>query len=250
MLWFNAVHLDARSHAWDASRPPAEWLERVNRHALLARLMSATVHDVNNLLQVVSGSAEVLAMDPTPEAVTRRTTSIVAQAGQATAALQALAAFARDPGSPGGHRDRVRPRAVADQAVALHLDALRKARIAVTVEGDEVDCAGSAEGVLQVLLNLIVNAEQALADRAGAALAVRVSATAEAVSVAVADNGPGLTRDQAAAIFTWPPAAAPTRGRLGIGLIVAHGVATAHGGALTCDELPHGGATFRLVLPR
>lgn len=244
------MHLDARSYAWDAGRPPAEWLERVNRHALLARLMSATVHDVNNLLQVVSGAAEVLAMDPTPEAVTRRTTSIVAQAGQATGALQALAAFARNPDSSGGHGDRVRPRAIADQAVALHLHALRKARIAVTVEGAEVDCAGSAGRVLQVLLNLIVNAEQVLAGRTGAALAVRVTATAEAVLVAVEDNGPGLASDQAATIFTWPPAAAPMHGRLGIGLIVAHGLAAANGGALTCDRLPHGGATFRLVLPR
>ena len=101
--------------------------------------MSATVHDVNNLLQVVSGAAEVLAMDPTPEAVTRRTTSIVAQAGQATAALQALAAFARNPGSPGSPGDRVRPKAIADQVVALHLHALRKGRIAVTVEGADVE---------------------------------------------------------------------------------------------------------------
>ena len=126
----------ARTRGTPAGRPAPEWLERVNRHALLARLMSATVHDVNNLLQVVSGAAELLAMDPTPEAVTRRTTSIVAQAGQATAALQALAAFARNPGSPG---DRVRPRAIADQVVALHLHALRKARIAVTVEGADVE---------------------------------------------------------------------------------------------------------------
>ena len=129
----------ARTRGTPAGRPAPEWLERVNRHALLARLMSATVHDVNNLLQVVSGAAEVLAMDPTPEAVTRRTTSIVAQAGQATAALQALAAFARNPGSPGSPGDRVRPRAIADQVVALHLHALRKARIAVTVEGADVE---------------------------------------------------------------------------------------------------------------
>ncbi len=244
------MHLDARAPAWDAGRPPPEWLARVNRHALLARLMPATVHDVNNMLQVVSGAAEVLAMDPTPEAVTRRTSSIVAQAGHATAALQALAAFARDPGRAASPGDRVRPRAIADQAVALSLHALRRARIAVTVEGADVDCAGSGGCVLQVLLNLIVNAEQALAGRPGAVLAVQSSATPEAVVVTVADNGPGLAEDQAAAIFAWPPAAAPVTGRLGIGLIVAHGLAAAGGGALTCDRPAPGGATFRLVLPR
>lgn len=244
------MHLDDPVYRWEAGRPPPEWLERVNRHALLARLLSATVHDVNNMLQVVSGSAEILALNPAPEALALRTDAIVAQAGQATAALQSLAAFAREPSSAGGRPERVRPRAVAERAVALSLYSLKKARIAVTVEGADVDCAGSSGPLLQVLLNLIVNAEQALAGRAGATLAVRVVATTAGVVVAVEDNGPGLGDTEATAIFSWPPAPAPPRGRLGIGLIVAHGLAAAHGGALTYATLPHGGATFRLMLPR
>lgn len=247
VLTFGAVPVAPQDHAWDGGCPPLDWLELVNRHALAARLLSATVHDVNNTLQVVSGAAEVLAMDPTPEAVIRRTDSIVAQARQATAALQALTAFVRDAGTPGG---RARPKAIAEHAIGLRMYALRKARIAVSVTGDEAECAAGHGRVLQVLLNLVVNAEQALAGRAGATLAVRVTADDGAVAVSVEDNGPGLRADQIASAFTWPPAPARAPGCLGLGLFVSGALAARDGGTLTYAPGPEGGAAFRLTLPR
>ena len=77
----SAVAAITPDHAWNRQQPPAAWLEQVNRQALVTRLLFATVHDVNNTLQVVSGAAEVLAMDPTPAAVIRRTEDIVGHAG-------------------------------------------------------------------------------------------------------------------------------------------------------------------------
>lgn len=226
-------------------RPPLDWLVLANRHALVTRLLTATVHDVNNTLQVVSGAAEVLAMDPTPEAVTRRTDSIVSQARQATATLQALTAFARDTAPPTGG---ARPKAIADHAVALRLYALRKARIAVTVSGDECPCPASHGRVLQVLLNLLVNAEQALAGRAGATIAVRVHTTASHVSIAVEDNGPGLP-EGGAVCDVWPPAPG-WPGTLGIGLLVSQALAARDGGDVSYAPAPGGGASFALTLPR
>ena len=236
---------DAQEDAWNDRCPPVDWLALVNRHALVSRLLSATVHDVNNTLQVVSGAAEVLAMDPTAEAVTRRTDSIVNHARQATAALHALTAFSRDTG---GASERARPKALAEHAVSLQLYALRKARIAVSVTGDEAECVAEPHRLLQVVLNLLVNAEQALEGRAGAAVSVCVSATDGAVTMTVEDNGPGLREDELASLFKWRLAAAP--GCLGIGLCVSQALAARDGGTLTHTRSSSGGATFRLTLPR
>ena len=247
MLTLPVVSAAAQEPLWTGDPPPADWLVQVNRHALVTRLLSTTVHDVNNMLQVVSGAAEVLAMDPTPEAVARRTTSIVGQAGQATVALQALSAFARAVG-PGSTTMLVK--ALVEQAVGLRLYALRKERVAVAVTGDELAAHGSPSRVLQVLLNLLVNAEQALAARSGATLTVRVGVTTDRVIVTVADNGPGVPDAQAASLFTWPPRPGGAAGALGIGLLVSRELTARDGGTLTYARGDDGGAAFELSLPR
>jgi len=246
VLPFPGVSVEVQTPVWKGECPPIDWLTLANRHALVTRLLSAMVHDVNNTLQVVSGAAEVLAMDPTPEAVTKRTDAIVGHARQATAVLHALSAFARDADPAAGG---ARPRAIAEQAVALRLYALRKARIAVTVSGDECPCAAAHGRVLQVLLNLLVNAEQALAGRAGATLVVRVRTEAAHVSIAVEDNGPGLPEGRSASFDAWPPRPGAA-GHLGVGLLVSQALAGRDGGDLSHLPTPGGGATFVLRLPR
>ncbi len=247
MLTLPAVSVAAEQQVWTGHRPPPEWLALVNRHALVTRLLSTTVHDVNNILQVVSGAAEVLAMDPTPDAVTRRTGSIVAQAGQATAALQALNAFARDRGSAAAD---LRIKALVEQAVALRLYALRTGRVAITVTGDDVPAHGAPGRLLQVMLNLLVNAEQALAGRTGAALTIRLAGDTDRVVVTVTDNGPGMTDARAASIFTWPPSPGSAAGGLGIGLLVSRDLVALDGGTLTYAAVAGGGAAFHLSLLR
>ena len=48
MLRLGAVPADPPAHAWNGGRPPIDWLSLVNRQALVTRLLSTTVHDVNN----------------------------------------------------------------------------------------------------------------------------------------------------------------------------------------------------------
>lgn len=247
MLTLPLVSVDNAPQVWTGHRPPPEWLALVNRHALVTRLLSTTVHDVNNILQVVSGAAEVLAMDPTREAVARRTDSIVGQARQATATLQALTEFARDPGNSAAE---VRIKALVEQAVALRLHALRQGRVAVIVAGDEAAAFATPARLLQTLLNLLVNAEQALAGRAGATLTIQVDGDADWVTITVGDNGPGLTDAAAAALYAWPPGPGRAPDRLGIGLLVARDLVSRDGGTLTYAPVATGGAVFRVSVPR
>lgn len=104
----------------------------------------------------------------------------------------------------------------------------------------------------QILVNLVRNAvEAAMAHvRCDGAprVAVRLSFGAESAAIAVSDNGPGLTKDVMARLFS--PHASTKRGGLGLGLAIARRLARLHGGDIAIDPgRAGGGATFTLLLP-
>jgi two-component system sensor histidine kinase KdpD len=101
----------------------------------------------------------------------------------------------------------------------------------------------------QVLLNLIDNA--ARYTPAGSPIEIDVELGDRALSVAVADRGPGLAPGSEQEVFE-----AFYRGRgakegvgIGLGLSIARGIVAAHGGTITASNRPDGGAEFRFVLP-
>lgn len=248
MLRFHAVIATPRSRPWDETLdPPLDWLERANRHALVTRLVSSAVHDVSNALQVVSGAAEMLGLDAGPEAVTRRGAAIVHQAMGATAVLQQLTGFAREPLRPA---EPLSLRALCERAVTLRQYSLRKLRVTSQVAGDDGQCRAPGRQVLQVLLNLVVNAEQGLTGRGQGRLTLTVSTEADHVDLVVADDGPGLDADARRHVLLWPPPADPDSGALGIGLLVSHLLAERMGGALTLGASAEGGLAAALRLRR
>jgi len=234
-----------RSRPWDeALDPPIEWLEWANRHALVTRMVAATVHDVSNALQVVSGAAEMLGFEASRDAVAQRSGSIVRQALGATAALQRLTGFTREPARPA---ERVELRALCDRILQLRQYALSRGRIAARVDGDDAVVIAPVRALSQVLLNLVVNAETALADRPDAALSLTVGDAAGVVTLLVHDNGPGITAAACEASSRWPPRAGDTGG-LGIGLLVSRALVARAGGTLEVAAAPGGGTTARVTL--
>jgi signal transduction histidine kinase len=236
------------SAAWGSAPPPPEWLALVNRQSLAVRLLATAVHDVNNILQVMSGAAEVLALDPSPASITKRTTAIVSQSVAATSVLHGLTGFVR---GDAGQRDGARPLTLAQSVVTARQHAIRKARLAVTVEGDDGEAAMPSLQLHQVLLNLFVNAEQALAGRPDGRvrLAVTNRDQGDQVVVTVDDNGPGVTPDRRAALFVWPPQPGPASGALGLGLLVSRQLVEAAGGTLVLDTSVEGGLRAVVTLP-
>lgn len=130
------------------------------------------------------------------------------------------------------------------------LDGLVHDRGAVVEIGELPVGHGAALLLSRVLQNLIVNAIQ-YGD--AAAPVVRVTGTTHrtAVSISVADNGPGVAPEERSRIFDMlTRGAAAHRGAgSGIGLAFARRVAVRHGGTLTVDDAPGGGARFTLTLP-
>jgi C4-dicarboxylate-specific signal transduction histidine kinase len=227
--------------------PPLAWLAAANRATLTALLLPGTVHDVSNALQVMSGAAELLEGADSLATVRQRAESITAQAMSAHASMQELVAFTRT--DPFAERPATDVRAACERTLALRAHVVRKLAIAVALNGDEGVRVAGLPLVMQVLLNLVINVEQASVGREAPTLTIAIAAAGDAVTIDVADNGPGVAPEMMPHLFAWPPA--PTAaGALGIGLYVSRGLAVHAGGTLA--HVPHAGpgACFRLTLPR
>jgi C4-dicarboxylate-specific signal transduction histidine kinase len=108
---------------------------------------------------------------------------------------------------------------------------------------------GSAQRLTQVVLNLLVNAKQALAGREEGHVTVRTRHTRDLVEIVVADDGPGIPEAIRERIFDpFFTSKGPEEGT-GLGLSIAFGIVREHGGVLAFEPSPTGGACFRALLP-
>jgi C4-dicarboxylate-specific signal transduction histidine kinase len=139
-----------------------------------------------------------------------------------------------------------------DRAFALREYDLMRGGVAfeVLVEAERLPpCRIGPQALAVVLLNLVLNGEQALAGVPDARIRVRISHASRRIVVTVQDNGPGVPHDIQARVFepfftTGRPGAT-----LGLGLAVARHLAEQHDGRLVLADDPPPGARFELDLP-
>ena len=109
----------------------------------------------------------------------------------------------------------------------------------------------NASEVQQMLLNLVINAEQALMTvETSRTITIRSTSTEAEVCFEVADNGPGIAPEIRGRVFdpffTTKPAGVGT----GLGLSICYGIVREHGGRITVESEPGRGANFLVALPR
>jgi signal transduction histidine kinase len=223
-------------------------LAAINRLATIARFVSALAHELNNSLQVVSGIVELLAeREDLPPDVLVRIGRIGEQADRASGTIRQVVSYVREPAES---RERLDLGTVVDRALTLRSYELGRAGIAVVWELplDRLPVRGSVRELQQAVLNLLANAQEALAGAATRELRVHLAPAGAAVRLSVADSGPGVPaglRDRIFDAFFTTHAAA---GAVGLGLTVAAHTAAAHGGGLSLvSDGP--GATFVMELP-
>lgn len=103
----------------------------------------------------------------------------------------------------------------------------------------------------QVLLNLVENARDAIADKADGAIVVstRLGDAADRVELVVEDNGPGVPADVRDRVFTPYFTTKQGKGGTGLGLAIVHRIVGDHGGRITVGESARGGARVAVELP-
>lgn len=140
---------------------------------------------------------------------------------------------------------------IAEEAVSMvqHLADARGIVVMPDLDDKMPPLAVDAEGLRQVLLNLLNNALDVVPDQTGVInLRTEFDAEREAARIEVADNGPGIPRDHLELIFKPFHSTKGSRGT-GLGLAVARKVVQEHGGQITVSSQLGHGTTFTIYLP-
>lgn len=229
--------------------PSDDVLIALNRSATVARLLSSAVHEVNNALQVISGTVEILETRPNVDpALARSLERLRTQSARAAGALADVLVFTK---APIDEFVAVNVRDVATHSIGLRAFAVRRAGLSIRLEADESTVfivRGNRGRLQQALLNMIVNAEQALAGTKGT-ITVALTADDQWVSVTVSDEGAGVTVQPPEHAFDrFTSTRSPTE-CAGLGLWVARTIAHAHGGTLTMERRTPGTA-FVMKIPK
>lgn len=226
-----------------------EDLAHVNRMMTVGLVLPNAAHEVNNALQVAGGLVEILAArEDMPEGARERLGRISAQLARATGIVRELVAYTRREQAGAGRVDVGR---AVEAALSMRRYHLSRARIKVTTNvvcDLPAVCVADGHYLQQSLVNLIINAEQALKDQPDPCLEVSVSADAAHVVVTVQDNGRGLAEDAAARACE--PFFSTSATRLGLGLAVARALAERDGGQLSLEADRSRGTKVTLGLPR
>ncbi|MBI4522310.1 MAG: hypothetical protein HY695_00710 [Deltaproteobacteria bacterium] len=140
---------------------------------------------------------------------------------------------------------------IRDVVMIVHSDAiLRNVRVSLELNPGLPPVRGDRVQLQQVLLNLLLNAFDAMKDRPVNERQVVVQAEADGaqmVTIAVRDRGTGLTGDKLAKIFQ--PFYTTKRDGLSMGLSISRSIVEAHGGRIWAENNPDRGATFYFTVP-
>jgi PAS domain S-box-containing protein len=225
-----------------------EQLVRAERLSALGEFVSGVAHEINNPLQSVIGTLELVLDQPHDPAIRVDLERTRFEAGRAGRIVRNLLTFVK--------------RSTHERLLA---DLNEIVKSTVSVRAYELEMAGIAlreeyapllplvlanrEEIQQVILHLIINAQQAMAPAPGPrVLSIRTFLIGGDAALDVRDTGPGVPADVAGRIFEPFFTTKTTGGGSGLGLSLSLGIANAHRGTL--DLLPtESGSCFRLTLP-
>jgi PAS domain S-box-containing protein len=219
------------------------------RLAAMGAMIGGVAHELNNPLTAIMGVSELLQDTETNEGSRKQLAMLQQQARRAAEIVQNLTYFSRPP-APG--KSRINLVEVVERTLNLHAYSLRKNNITVDFlkEAGVPYALGDPHQLMQVFLNLIVNAEQAIREvRDKGTLRIRLGKGDNSVWVSFHDDGPGIAKENLASIFDpFYTTKRPGRGT-GLGLSICKSVMKEHNGSVEAANSPEGGAVFTVTLP-
>lgn len=221
-----------------------EQLEQARRIESLGRVAATVAHEFSNVLMALLPLAEVLQRAPNERTVDQAAVRIRDAVARGRRLTEQILRFSK-PAEPalitvdlGRWLERFTPevRSVADEKIAVDVDAGE----------DPLPVAIDSAQMQQVLLNLVVNARDAMP--AGGTIRVTTEATDRTVALTVEDEGTGIPAEILNKIFE--PLYTTKRSGTGLGLAVAQQIVVRHGGSIDATSVVGKGTTFRILLPR
>jgi two-component system NtrC family sensor kinase len=219
--------------------------------AAMGALLAGVAHELNNPLSIVVGRAALLEASARDPGVVSQARTIAGAADRCARIVRTFLELARQ--RPPARR-QVDLAAMVDETMALLSYGLRSAGVAAALDIEPALPAiwADPDQLAQVLINLVVNAQHALAQRPEPRrlhIAVRHDRAGDALVLTVADNGPGISPAIRSRIFDPFFTTKPVGEGTGLGLAMSLGHVRSHGGSMEIEATPGGGATFVVRLP-
>ena len=220
--------------------------------AAMGQMIAGVAHELNNPLTAILAVSDLLRERSTEPGDKRQLELMHQQARRAADIVQDLLAFSRPPAP---QRACIRLGDVVRRALNLHEYSLRRNSVFVDLlpEAGIPDVVGDSNQLIQVFLNLIINAEQAIREsRDQGTIRIRMGCTLSApgrVFISFQDDGPGIPADILLKIFDpFFTTKRPGRGT-GLGLSICMAIVREHGGDIEVQAAPGGGTVFMVFLP-
>jgi signal transduction histidine kinase len=233
----------ARQVEQDAQR---SHMARVEQLATLGEVAASLAHEIRNPLAGSKAAIDVLAGDEKAEEPRRILRAVSEELARVDGVVRQLLKFAR-PKAPA--LAKVDLRALLDDAVLL--SGPRAAAQGVTLElqrqSEPLDVMADADMVRQVIVNLLINALNAVEGVAGATVVLSTSTREGQAACSLKDNGPGVPEGRADAIFR--PFMTTKLHGTGLGLATSRRLIELHGGRLWLENPGAPGACFTFTLP-
>jgi signal transduction histidine kinase len=230
----------------DAMQPPEEQLIRGGRMVAIGRLTPALIHELNNSLLVLLGTADLELMGLPPDSKERERMETVRSAGlEIRDAVSQLAGFTR---APTEGLEQLSLTEIGRSAAAL----TRRLRLQRDIDfedsycDDELIVSGNEAQLVQAVLQMLTNGFQA--STPGTAVKLELLREGDEAIALVSDEGPGVPPEQAERIFELFETTRLEQQGSGIGLTAARAIARSHGGELELRPAASG-AVFALRLP-
>lgn len=214
--------------------------------ATLGEFASVLAHEIKNPLGIISAAAQIVA-NPKRSAEDQQEAAayIVEEARQLSERLEAFLRFSR-PCAPQLQRASLAP-LVAKVMSAFEASLEESVSLRVECDEDLPVVAYDPDQIQQVVLNLLLNAREALNNEGEIVVQLSHDAQNDTVSVMVSDTGPGLPEGQNERLFE-PFFSTRPKGT-GLGLAVVKQIVSAHQGTITARNHDRGGACFTVTLP-
>ena len=237
-----------------SAREARAQLAHVSRVTMLGELTASIAHEVNQPLTatLMNGNACLSwlgAQPPNLEEATRATERIIGDAKRASDVIARVRGLFKKSAP---QRERVGINDLVRDTVALTRNEIEKNRVALklSLADDLPPVWGDRIQLQQVVLNLVLNAVEAMNDAGASSPKLLVVATrqeTQGVLVAVHDSGHGLDLDKLARLFDAFYTTKPDG--LGMGLAISRSIIEAHGGKIWSEPNRPRGAVFRFLLP-
>ncbi len=227
-------------------------LTQSEKLAALGQFVAGIAHELNNPLQGVLGHLELLRTTGAfPKQLRREVATIYREADRAAKIVRNLLVFA---GSRRLARRPVSVNAVLQKVLSLRASAHRAIGIEVVRHYDDRLPRVQSDPLLlhQVFLNMVINAEHAIA-AAGTNGRIEISTSVaparDRIVVTVRDTGTGIPEETLPRIFEPFYTTKEVGKGTGLGLAITYGIVQEHGGQIIAANHPGGGAVFTLELP-